>query len=98
MRRRVVWLVIAALGLYFAWPALIKVFGSYDELSRIKPVWFVTMAAFELASFTCLWLVIGISTSSRHWTLIAVSHLVGNAGAPSCPAAPRWAAPSSIPS
>lgn len=79
MRRRIVHLFLAAVGLYFAWPALIKVFGSYDELSKIRPGWFVVMAVLELASFACVWLLIGISTSSRHWTLIAVSQLAGNA-------------------
>ena len=37
------------------------------------------MTALEAASFACVWLLIAISTSSRHWTLIATSQLVGNA-------------------
>ena len=36
------------------------------------------MAVFELASFVCVWLLIGISTASSHWFLIATSQLVGN--------------------
>jgi uncharacterized protein (TIRG00374 family) len=79
MRGRIIRLVLAAVSLYFVWPALVKVFGSYDELSKIRPGWFVVMAAFEAASFGCVWLLIAISTSSRHWTLIATSQLVGNA-------------------
>jgi len=79
MRGRIVRLVLAAISLYFVWPALVKVFGSYDELSKIRPAWFVVMAGLEAASFACVWLLIAISTSSRHWTLIATSQLVGNA-------------------
>jgi uncharacterized protein (TIRG00374 family) len=57
----------------------VKVFGSYDELSKIKPIWFVVMVVFEFTSFACVWALIGISTSSRRWKLIAVAQLVGNA-------------------
>jgi len=79
MRGRIIRLAVAAVGLYFVWPAVVKVFGSYDELSQIKPGWFVAMAILELLSFASVWLLVGISTSSRHWTLIATSQLVGNA-------------------
>ena len=75
---RIVRLVLAAVGLYFVWPSLVEVFGSYDELAAIRPWWFAVMAVFELASFVCVWLLIGISTSSSHWVLIATSQLVGN--------------------
>lgn len=79
MRGRIIRLVLAAVGLYFVWPAIVDVFGSFDELSQIQPRWFIAMAALEVCSFICMWLLIGISTSSRHWTLIALSQLVGNA-------------------
>jgi uncharacterized protein (TIRG00374 family) len=79
VRRRVVQVVLTGVGLYFAGPALINVLGTYNELSKIKPIWFAVMAAFELVSFMCVWLLIGLSTSSRRWTLIAISQLAGNA-------------------
>ena len=75
---RIVRLVLAAVGLYFVWPSLVEVFGSYDELAAIRPEWFVVMAVFELASFVCAWLLIGLATASSHWLLIATSQLVGN--------------------
>jgi uncharacterized protein (TIRG00374 family) len=79
VRARIIRLVLAAVGLYFVWPALVKVFGSVDQLSAIKPRWFVAMTLLEIASFVSVWLLVGIATSSRHWTLIATSQLVGNA-------------------
>jgi uncharacterized protein (TIRG00374 family) len=79
MARRVVALVVAAVGLYFVWPALVKVFGSFDELSTIRPGWFIAMALLELASFACVWVLVGLSTSSSNWLLIATAQLVGNA-------------------
>ena len=75
---RIVRMALAAIGFYFVWPSLVEVFGSFDELSAIRPWWFAVMAAFELASFVCVWLLIGISTSSSHWLLIATSQLVSN--------------------
>lgn len=79
MRSRILRLSLAAIGLYFVWPALVKVFGSYNELSSIRPRWFVAMAVLELASFMSVWLLVGVATGSRRWILIATSQLVGNA-------------------
>src|SRR5262245_23509137 len=79
MRARILGLVVAAVGLYFVWPAVVQVFQSFDELTKIRPVWFVGMALLELASYVCLWLLVGITTSSRRWWLIAVAQLQGNA-------------------
>jgi uncharacterized protein (TIRG00374 family) len=90
---RIVRLVLAAVGLYFVWPSLVEVFGSYGELTAIRPWWFVVMAALEFASFVCIWLLIGISTSSSHWLLIATSQLVGNSVASVVPGGPAAGGP-----
>jgi uncharacterized protein (TIRG00374 family) len=76
---RIVRLALAAVGLYFVWPSLVEVFGSFDELAAIRPWWFVAMAVLEVASFVCVWLLVGLATSSSHWLLIATSQLVSNA-------------------
>ncbi len=76
---RIVRLALAAVGLYFVWPSLVEVFGSFDELTAIRPWWFVVMAILEIISLACVWLLIGISTSSSHWFLIATAQLVSNA-------------------
>ena len=79
MRGRLIRLGLAAVGLYFVWPALVKVFGSFDDLADIKPRFFVAMAVLEILSFASVWALVGIATSSRRWTLIATAQLVGNA-------------------
>ena len=79
VRSRILRLSLAAIGLYFVWPALVKVFGSYNELSAIRPRWFIAMAVLELFSFMSVWLLIGIATDCRRWLLVATSQLVGNA-------------------
>ena len=93
MLGRIVRLALAAVGLYFVWPSLVEVFGSYDELAAIRPWWFVVMAVLEMASFVCVWLLVGISTSSSHWLLIATSQLVGNAVSSIVPGGPAAGGP-----
>src|SRR3954453_19905689 len=78
MVARIVRLALAAVGLYFVWPSLVEVFGSYDELTAIRPWWFAVMALFELASYMWAWLLSGTATASSHWFLIATSQLVAN--------------------
>jgi uncharacterized protein (TIRG00374 family) len=93
MLGRIVRLGLAAVGLYFVWPSLVEVFGSYDELAAIRPWWFIVMVLLEMASFVCVWLLVGISTSSSHWLLIATSQLVGNAVSSIVPGGPAAGGP-----
>src|SRR5215213_108914 len=93
MLGRIVRLALAAVGLYFVWPSLVEIFGSYDQLSAIRPAWFFVMAILEMVSFVCVWLLIGISTSSSHWFLIATSQLVGNAVSSILPGGPAAGGP-----
>jgi len=79
VRGRLIRLGLAAVGLYFVWPALVKVFGSYHDLGDIEPKWFVVMTVLEILSFASVWLLVGIATSTPHWTLVATAQLVGNA-------------------
>lgn len=93
MLGRIVRLALAAVGLYFVWPSLVEVFGSYDELAAIRPWWFVVMTLLEMASFVCVWLLVGISTSSSAWLLIATAQLVGNAVSSVVPGGPAAGGP-----
>ena len=61
MRGRLIRLGLAAIGLYFVWPALVKVFGSYHQLADIKPPFFVVMTVLEILSFASVWLLVGIA-------------------------------------
>src|SRR5262249_12563442 len=78
VRGRLIRLGLAAVGLYFVWPALVKVFGSYHDLADIKPRFFVVMTLLEILSFASVWVLVGIATGSRRWTVIAAAPLGGN--------------------
>ena len=76
---RAVMLVLAVIGLYVVWPSLVATFGSVDELKRVAPGWFVVMAAAEVASYVCMWLLIGLCLGSTRYFAIGTAQVVGNA-------------------
>jgi uncharacterized protein (TIRG00374 family) len=76
---RIAALLLALIGFYVVWPSLVAVFGSYDELRHVNPVWFVVMAALEAGSFVCIWALIGLCLGSSRYFLIGTSQLAGNA-------------------
>jgi uncharacterized protein (TIRG00374 family) len=75
---RILALVVALISLYIVWPSIVAVFGSFDELRQVNPVWFVVMAALEGASFVCIWSLIALCMRSKRYFLIGSSQLVGN--------------------
>jgi uncharacterized protein (TIRG00374 family) len=76
---RIVALVLALIGFYVVWPSIVAVFGSFDELKHVNPVWFLVMAGLEVGGFVCIWALIGLCLSSSRYFLIGTSQLAGNA-------------------
>ena len=50
LTRRGLLLLVTAGSLYLLAPALIGVFGAFDELDEINPLWFVAMVALQVGS------------------------------------------------
>ncbi len=75
---RAIMLVFALIGLYVVWPSLIATFSSFDELQEVAPAWFVVMLACEVASYVCLWLLIGLCLGSHRYFAIGTSQVTGN--------------------
>ena len=78
-RRRVIELVIELIAIYVLWPSLAAVYSSFNALSSLNPGWFVLMAALEIVSFACMWVLIAISLRSSRWFLIGSTQIVGYA-------------------
>ncbi len=76
---RLLALLVTAMGLYVAWPALLETAAAWPDLSTIESGWFATMAALEIGSFVCVWIVLAVSLRSRRIALIAISQLASNA-------------------
>src|SRR5204862_259794 len=75
---RLVALFVALIGFYVVWPSLVAVFGSFEELRHVNPIWFLVMVGLEAASFLCIWALIGLCLRSRRYFLIGTSQLAGN--------------------
>ena len=55
LTRRGLLLLVTAVSLYLLAPALLEVFGAFDELDEISPLWFPAMVALQVGSYACIW-------------------------------------------
>jgi uncharacterized protein (TIRG00374 family) len=74
-----VFLGLAAIGLYVVWPSLWDVFASWPRLGRIEWGWFAGMIAAVAASAVCVWWQYRIVLHVHGWFLIATAQLAGAA-------------------
>ena len=78
LTRRGLLLAVTAISLYLLAPALIGVFGAFDELDEINPLWFVAMVALQVGSFACMWGILRLAVRARHWGPVILSQLAAN--------------------
>jgi uncharacterized protein (TIRG00374 family) len=72
-------LVVTAVSLYLLAPALLEVFGAFDQLDDINPLWFVAMIALQVGSYACMWAVQRLAIRIRRWGPVITSQLASNA-------------------
>jgi uncharacterized protein (TIRG00374 family) len=72
-------LVVTAISLYLLAPALLEVFGAFDQLDDINPLWFVAMIALQAGSYGCMWALQRIAIRVRQWGPVITSQLASNA-------------------
>src|ERR687895_2003579 len=77
--RRGLLLLVTAISLYLLAPALLQVFGAFDELDEISPLWFPAMVALQVGSYACIWGVQKLSVRAEHWGPVVTSQLAANA-------------------
>jgi uncharacterized protein (TIRG00374 family) len=78
LTRRGLLLAITAVSLYLLAPALIGVFGAFDELDEINPLWFLAMVALQVGSFACMWGILRLAVRAHHWRPVILSQLAAN--------------------
>ncbi len=78
LTRRGLLLAVTAVSLYLLAPALIGVFGAFDELDRISPLWFLAMVGLQVGSFACMWGILRLSVRADHWRPVILSQLAAN--------------------
>jgi putative heme transporter len=78
LTRRGLLLAITAVSLYLLAPALIGVFGAFDELDQISPLWFLAMAGLQVGSFACMWGILRLAVRADQWRPVILSQLAAN--------------------
>ena len=79
LTRRGILLAVTGLSLYLLAPALLEVFGAFDELDEIAPWWFPAMVALQVGSFACMWGVQHLAVRAERWGPVITSQLASNA-------------------
>jgi uncharacterized protein (TIRG00374 family) len=72
-------LAITAVSLYLLAPALLEVFGAFDQLDDFNPLWWVAMVILQLGSYACMWAVQKISMRAERVGPVVTSQLASNA-------------------
>src|SRR5829696_6654024 len=88
LTRRGLLLAVTGISLYLLAPALIGVFGAFDELDEINPLWFVAMVALQVGSFGCMWGILRLAVRARQWGPVILSQLAANSFARVVPGGP----------
>ena len=79
LTRRGLLLAVTAVSLYLLAPALLEVFGAFDELDEIAPLWFPAMVLLQTGSFACMWSVQHLAVRAERWGPVVTSQLASNA-------------------
>ena len=78
LTRRGLLLAVTGISLYLLAPALIGVFGAFDELDEISPLWFLAMVALQVGSFACAWGILRLAVRAHEWRPVILSQLAAN--------------------
>jgi len=79
LTKRGLLLAVTAVSLYLLAPALLEVFGAFDELDEINPIWFPAMIAPQVGSFACMWGIQRLAVRAEGWGPVITSQLASNA-------------------
>jgi uncharacterized protein (TIRG00374 family) len=77
--RNVVWLAITAVSLYFVFPKVIEVFGSWRQITRFSVAALVAMAALQVAANACQWDLQRVALHAPRWRPVIAAQLASNA-------------------
>jgi uncharacterized protein (TIRG00374 family) len=78
LTRRGLLFAVTAISLYLLAPALLEVFGAFDELDEISPLWFPAMVALQIGSYACLWGIQRLALRTDRWGPVILSQLAAN--------------------
>jgi uncharacterized protein (TIRG00374 family) len=79
LAKRGVLLAVTAVSLYLFAPALLQVFGAFDELGEVDLLWWIPMVGLQIGSYACIWAVQRIAVRAEHIGPVITSQLASNA-------------------
>lgn len=77
--KRGVLLAVSGISLYLLAPALLQVFGAFDRLNDVNPLWYVAMVALQIGSYACMWVVQKLAMRAERIGPVITSQLASNA-------------------
>ena len=77
--RRIVALALTALVLYGLAPAVLEVFGAFDELDDFEPLWWLVVIGTQIAGLVSFFAVQKVALPGASWFAVVTSNLVGGA-------------------
>jgi uncharacterized protein (TIRG00374 family) len=79
LTKRGLLLLVTAISLYLLAPAILEVFGAFDELDEISPLWFPVMVALQVGSYASIWGIQRLAVRADRWGPVITSQLAANA-------------------
>jgi uncharacterized protein (TIRG00374 family) len=79
LAKRGLLLAVTGVSLYLLAPALLEVFGAYDELDEFNPLWWIAMVLLQVGSYACMWAVQKIAIQADRFRPVVTSQLASNA-------------------
>src|SRR3954463_14338937 len=79
LRRTVFWLAVTGVSLYLVFPSVVKVAGSWRDITRFAVGSLVAMAALQAGTLACLWALQKLALRAPRWRPVITSQLAGNA-------------------
>lgn len=79
MARRIIFLALTALVLYGLAPAVLEVFGAWDELDDFEPLWWIAVLGTQALSIAAFCLVQRVALPGSQWFAVVCSNLAGGA-------------------
>ena len=72
-------LLVTAVSLYLLAPGLLEVFGAWDRLDNVNPLWLPVMLGLQVGSYACMWAIQRIALRTKRWGSVITSQLASNA-------------------
>jgi hypothetical protein len=77
--KKSVLVLVAGITIYLVFPSLAAVFGSFDKLTSLDPIWFTLAVGLQVAHFACTIALQRIALRTTAWFSVTTSQLSGNA-------------------